>query len=105
MLLKRLSPSLPASVYLTFLMPTSWQTYAVAMQESEGVEAQEVAYQHIIQNIQDFQALSRYHGLRAALSMLTNQVISVYYLLRDDVNLPILHAAYAFNTLTSIPSL
>ena len=45
-------------------------------QEDEGGEAQEVAYAHIRRTIQDVQNLSRYHGLRAALSMLALQVCS-----------------------------
>ena len=46
----------------------------MVLQDSEGVEAQEVAYQHIKKSVQSVQSLSRYHGLRAALSMLAHQV-------------------------------
>ena len=46
---------------------------ASGMQHTEGVEAQEVAYHHVKKIIQDVQSLSRYHGLRAALSMLAFQ--------------------------------
>ena len=48
--------------------------FAFAMQYNEGTEAQEVAYHHVRKTIQDVQNLSRYHGLRAALSMLAFQV-------------------------------
>lgn len=43
------------------------------MQGSESQEAEEVAYHHITKTIQDAQNLSRYHGLRAAMSMLALQ--------------------------------
>ena len=44
------------------------------MQNDEGIEAQEVAYQHIRKSIHNVQSLTRYHGLRAALDMLAFQV-------------------------------
>ena len=48
------------------------------MQGSESQEAEEVAYHHIKKTIQDAQNLSRYHGLRAAMSMLAFQAMPLY---------------------------
>ena len=50
---------------------------SVAWQESEGMDAQDIAFQHIRKSIQDVQNLTRYQGLRAALNMLTLQVSAV----------------------------
>ena len=50
---------------------------SVAWQESESMDAQDIAFQHIRKSIQDVQNLTRYQGLRAALNMLTLQVSAV----------------------------
>ena len=45
------------------------------LQDTEGIQAQEIAYQHIRRSLQEVHNLSRYHGLRAALNMLASQVL------------------------------
>lgn len=58
------------------------------MQGSESQEAEEVAYHHIKKTLQDAQNLSRYHGLRAAMSMLAFQacLCAVPQLLATSIN-------------------